>query len=469
MMPTLLVVDDEPNIPYTIAEALESPHLAVIGAATARQGIEAVKTKRPDVVLLDVRLPDMSGLDAFLQMRMIDNRLPVVIMTAFATTETAIEAMSRGAFEYLVKPVDLSRLQDVVERAIDASRAIRIPALLPDDSSGGDDADRIVGTSPAMHEVYKAIGRVASHDSTVLILGESGTGKELAARAIYHHSRRKDRPFLAINCAAIPETLLESELFGHERGAFTGADQRRIGKFEQCNGGTIFLDEIGDMSPGTQAKALRLLQEQRFERVGGNTTVTTDVRVIAATNQNLDQLMAEGRFRADLFYRLNGFTIMLPPLRDRMDDIPQLVEHFLRRANRELGRTVRSIAQDAMARLTVHSWPGNVRELQSAITYATLHATADVITNGCLPESCCPRSHGADVAHGPPLDLAGTTRELLAGEHGNLYRRLSLLCDGVILAEVMAHCGGNLAKAAERLGISRVTLRAKLRQLGMRG
>lgn len=467
-MPTLLVVDDEPNIPYTVAEALGSPHLAVIGSATARQGIEAVRARRPDVVLLDVRLPDMSGLEAFLQMRAIDPRLPVVIMTAFATTETAIEAMSRGAFEYLVKPVELGRLQDVVERAIDASRAHRIPALLQDEAAVVDDVDRIVGTSAAMQEVYKAIGRVASHDATVLILGESGTGKELVARAIYQHSRRNDQPFLTINCAAIPETLLESELFGHERGAFTGAEQRRIGKFEQCNGGTLFLDEIGDMSPGTQAKALRLLQEQRFERVGGNTTVTTDVRVIAATNQNLDTCITQGRFRADLFYRLNGFTISLPPLRDRRGDIPRLAEHFLRRANRELGRTVESIAPDAMRRLTTHSWPGNVRELQSAVTYAALHATADVITVDCLPDSCGPGMPSGGASRGAPFDLSDNTRHLLAGGQDGLYRRLSLLCDGVILQEVMQHCGGNLAQAAERLGISRVTLRAKLRQLGMR-
>ena len=467
-MPTLLVVDDEPNIPSAVAEALGSPHLTVIGAGTAKQGIEAVRARRPDMVLLDVRLPDMSGLDAFLQMRAIDSRLPVVIMTAFTTTDTAIEAMSRGAFEYLVKPVDLGKLQEVVSRAIDVSHLNRVPAFLPDESPLSDDGDRIVGMSPAMQEVYKAIGRVASHDATVLILGESGTGKELAARAIYHHSRRKDRPFLAMNCAAIPETLLESELFGHERGAFTGADQRRIGKFEQCNGGTIFLDEIGDMSPGTQAKALRLLQEQRFERVGGHATVTTDVRVIAATNQNLDQLMAQGRFRADLFYRLNGFTITLPPLRDRADDIPRLAEHFLRRANRELGRTIQTIAPDAMARLLAHPWPGNVRELRSAVTYAALHATADVITADCLPESCGPRGPGADAGRAAAFDLAENTRQLLGGGHDDLYRRLSLLCDGVILREVMQHCGGNLAQAAERLGISRVTLRAKLRQLGMR-
>lgn len=311
-MATLLVVDDEPNILYTIRETLTAPDLEVISAATAREGIEAVRSSRPDAVLLDVRLPDMSGLDAFQRMREIEARVPVVIMTAFTTTETAIEAMKRGAFEYLIKPIDYSRLQDVIDRAIEISRMNRVPALLPLESAPVAEADQILGTSPAMQEVYKAIGRAASHDTTVLILGESGTGKELVARAIFQHSLRRDRSFLAINCAAIPEALLESELFGHERGAFTGADRQRIGKFEQCDGGTIFLDEIGDMSGSTQAKALRLLQDQRFERIGGNISVATDVRILAATNQDLDALIQSGRFRSDLYYRLNGFTVRLP-------------------------------------------------------------------------------------------------------------------------------------------------------------
>ena len=466
-MQRLLVVDDEPNIQFTIAETIGSPDLEIIAVGTARAGIDAVRSSRPDAVLLDVRLPDLSGLEAFLQIREIDPRIPVVIMTAFTTTDTAIEAMRRGALEYLVKPVDLARLREVVERALEASQLSRVPALLPEESSGDPRAERIVGTSPAMQEVYKAIGRVAPHDTTVLILGESGTGKELVARAIYNYSARKQAPFLAINCAAIPETLLESELFGHERGAFTGADHRRIGKFEQCSGGTIFLDEIGDMSPSTQAKALRLLQDQSFERVGGSTTVTTDVRIIAATNQDLERHVSEGTFRADLFYRLNGFTIPLPPLRRRRDDIPLLAAHFMRRANHELGKRVTALASETLARLEAHDWPGNIREFASAIRYATLHTPGALITPDCLPPSCGGASTVLDDSSDVPLpDLVRLVHRMLDDGGGNLARRLAAETDRVIIGEVMKRHGGNQAQSAEALGISRVTLRAKLRAIG---
>ena len=463
-MQRLLVIDDEPNIQYTVAETLGGDGLEVVAAGTARQGVELVRASRPDVVLLDIRLPDFSGLEAFLRIREIDRRIPVIMMTAFTTTDTAIEAMRRGAFEYVVKPVDLGQLRDMVDRALEVSRLSRIPALLPEEDAGATGADRIVGTSAPMQEVYKAIGRVAGHDTTVLLLGESGTGKELVARAIYHYGGRRNAPFLAINCAALPETLLESELFGHERGAFTGADQRRIGKFEQCSGGTIFLDEIGDMSPATQAKALRLIQEQSFERVGGNAIVTTDVRIIAATNRDLERDVAEGRFRADLYYRLAGFTIRLPPLRQRKDDIPLLAEHFVRAANRELGRLVERIAPDTIDRLLAHDWHGNIREFASAIRYAVLHAPGDVITADCLPGSCGGRS---PPATGTLSDLQSLTRRWLDEGRVNLARGLGAETDRVILGEVMRHCGGNQAMAAERLGISRMTLRSRLRALGL--
>lgn len=464
-MPMLLVVDDEPNILYTITETLAAPDVRVLPASSALAGIEAVRLHRPDAVLLDVRLPDMSGLEAFRRIRAIDPRLPVVIMTAFTTTETAIEAIKQGAFEYLVKPVDYSRLQDVVDRAIEVSRMNRVPALLPTEVADSD-SDRIIGNATAMQDVYKAIGRAASHDTTVLIVGESGTGKELVARAIYQHGPRRDHPFLAINCAALPEALLESELFGHERGAFTGAERQRIGKFEQCHQGTILLDEIGDMTGATQAKALRLLQDQRFERVGGNESVTTDVRIIAATNQDLDALIASGRFRSDLYYRLNGFTIRLPPLRDRKDDIPLLADHFLRRAATQLGRPVRSFAPDALMRLSEYDWPGNVRELAAAIRYAVIHASGDVVTTECLPDSCGRTKAGA-VRDSAMFDLREATRQMLASDEGDMYRRLSLLADRIVLEETMRHFRGNQARAAEKLGISRVTLRSRLRQLGM--
>ena len=317
-----------------------------------------------------------------------------------------------------------------------------------------------------MQEVYKAVGRIATQDSLVLILGESGTGKELVARAIYHYSRRRERPFLAINCAALPETLLESELFGHERGAFTGADQRRIGKFEQVNGGTIFLDEIGDMSAATQAKALRLLQEQQFERVGGNTAVHTDVRIIAATNQDLTLLVAAGKFRQDLFYRLNGFTIRLPPLRERKQDLPTLIGHFLHRFSREVGKDVRVISEDARAALAAHDWPGNVRELESAIRYAVINATGGAITPDCLPDTCLVAPTGGPStpnAASCGYDLAGRIQAMIADGQGDLYRRLLAEFDDGVVRLALEHTQGNQSQAADLLGLSRMTLRSKVR------
>ncbi len=487
--PKLLVIDDEPNITFTIVETIGSSALQVLTAGTAREGIELLQKMKPDVVLCDVRLPDLSGLDAFDRMRLIDPRVPVIIMTAFAKTETAIEAMRRGAFEYLVKPIDLSLLKQVVTRAIEVSRLSHIPAVVGEaDADDGENADRIIGLSPAMQEVYKTIGRVASQDATVLILGESGTGKELVARAIYHYSKRSQMPFLAVNCASLTESLLESELFGHEKGAFTGADQRRIGKFEQVNGGTIFLDEIGDMSPATQAKALRLVQQQEFERIGGNETIKTDVRIIAATNQDLSAMVAAGTFRQDLYYRMNGFTIRLPPLRERREDLPLLLDHFVKVFNQEFGKKVRTVTEESQAILTTYKWPGNVREFQSAIRFAMVHATTDVLTVDCLPEHFRQRgaiedSRGVDsipsgslsddeivadsLATLSPLNVNDLTRRLLAAGQTDLYRELIAAVDREILVETMKHFGSNQFHAAERLGISRMTLRNKLRQAGL--
>src|SRR5690348_14122104 len=381
-MPRLLVVDDEPNVLYSLEKCLSSDVLEVISAGTAKEGLGLVRDRQPDAVILDVRLPDMSGLDAYDRIRQIDPRLPVIVITAFAKTETAIEAMRRGAFEYLLKPVDFRRLREVVAKALEVSRLSRVPAVFNEEEPTDASADRIIGCAPAMQEVYKAIGRVAPQDVTVLILGESGTGKELVARSIYHYSRRSHGPFLAINCAAIPEALLESELFGHEKGAFTGAERQRIGKFEQCHRGTIFLDEVGDMPLATQAKMLRLLQDGQFQRVGGNETLRADVRIVAATNQNLDAMIANNRFRRDLYYRIRGVTLHLPPLREREDDIAELAHYFLFRLNRQLGTAVQSISSEALELLERHSWPGNVRELQSVLREALIVATGPTL----LPE-----------------------------------------------------------------------------------
>jgi two-component system nitrogen regulation response regulator GlnG len=471
-MHKLLVVDDEPNIVFSIDACLSSPELSVISAGTARAGIDLVRDQHPDAVILDVRLPDMTGLEAYDRIRGLDPRLPVIMLTAFARPETAIEAMQRGAFEYLLKPVDFTRLRDAVRRAIAVSRFSRVPAVLADSEAAEHGVDRIVGQSAVMQEVYKTIGRVAGQDATVLILGESGTGKELVARALYHYSKRNSMPFLAINCAALPEALLESELFGHERGAFTGADQRRIGKFEQVNGGTIFLDEIGDMTPATQAKALRLLQQQQFERIGGNVTITTDVRIIAATNKDLQTLVNQGKFRGDLYYRLSGFTVRLPALRDRQEDIPLLTDHFVEYFNRELGRDVQSVTRPVRDALERYPWPGNIREFRSAIQFALLHATADVLTIDCLPKSCL-NSQLADETTAPVAketefgNLPRIVGQFLSEGKLDIYRRVLEQVDRIVLEQVMRHVGYHQQQAAEILGISRMTLRSKLRGAGL--
>ncbi len=381
----LLIIDDESNIRFSIGQVLTDERVSVLEAATAEQGLQLAAEHSPDVILLDVRLGPQSGLDVFHELRQIDPKSLVIFITGHGTTDTAIEAMKIGAYDYLVKPLDADHLQHVVEQAFSISRLMHVPALLEEGERPQDRPDMLVGSGPAIQSVCKQIGRVAPKDVNVLILGESGTGKELVARAIYHHSRRNSSPFLAINCSAIPEALLESELFGHERGAFTGAERRRIGKFEQCHHGTLFLDEVGDMAPDTQAKILRLLQESRFERVGGSETIAVDVRVIAATNQNLDELIESGRFRKDLYYRLRGVTISLPALRDRAEDISELAHYFLFRYNRQMGTSARSISPAALELLQQYDWPGNVRELQSIIRESLIVSAGPTILPEFLP------------------------------------------------------------------------------------
>lgn len=465
---TLLVIDDEAGVRFSLKRTLTSPEIEVETAETARLGLEILKQNLPDVVLLDVRLPDMSGLDALSEIRKIDQRLPVVVITAHGTTDTAIEATKRGAFDYLLKPFDLPTLRSVVNRAIDASRLTRRPALVPSAENRNSSGDLIVGRSLVMQDVFKAIGRVAGSDINVLLLGESGVGKELVARAIFQHSRRSAEPFLAINCAAIPETLLESELFGHERGSFTGADRQRIGRFEQASGGTIFLDEIGDMSPAIQAKVLRLLQDQRFERVGGSETIQADVRVIAATNQNLPDLVAAGRFRQDLFYRLNTYTILLPPLRSRREDLPLLIEHFIQSFSGEVGKRVGAVAPETLTILSNYPWPGNVRELQGVIKTALVNSTSDVLTPDCLPEAIAHPLVGESMdarSDNQALDLMSYVRQMIINGDNHLYRKVQFAVDRAVFREVLDAVRGNQVEAAKMLGISRTTLRAKLQSM----
>jgi nitrogen regulation protein NR(I) len=470
-MPTLLIIDDERNVLYSLEKGLAREDLRIVTANTARRGLELLAADRPDAVLMDVQMPDLSGLDALRQIRAIDPRLPVIIMTAHGTADTAIEAMKRGAYDYVLKPWKLADLKQVVANALQAGRLSRVPAEfgdLPVDE--GQEVDRILGRSPQMQAVFKEIGRVAPQDVNVLILGESGTGKELVARSIVYHSRRSTQPFLAINCAAIPETLLESELFGHEKGSFTGADRRRIGKFEQADHGTLFLDEIGDMAPGTQAKVLRVLQDGRFERVGGNETIAVDVRIIAATNRDLDAAIRERTFRQDLYYRLNTFTIRLPPLREREDDIPLLAEYFVHQNRERLGTDVRGFAPETLAALRMYSWPGNVRELESAIKYALVHTVGDTITPDALPAAATGTAAAQPAAEPPSGELPDVrqlVRSLLANGHTSINDVVHADVDRALLDEVLRHAGGQQTRAAEILGVSRTTLRMRLQQLGM--
>src|SRR5271168_3572843 len=337
-MAKLLLIDDEADVQYSFRRIFDSPEIELTTAASGEEGLKLIPKFKPDLVIMDIRMTGISGLETLRRIRQIDSKLLVILMTAYGTTQTAIEAMKLGAYDYLLKPFDIAKLKQIVANALKAARDMKQvvsyePLLESEDYELG-----IVGRSEPMQQVFKLIGQVAASDATALVTGESGTGKELVARAIYHHSNRSERPFLAVNCAAIPEQLLESELFGHEKGSFTGATNQRVGKFEQCNKGTIFLDEIGDMTPATQTKILRVLQSGTFERVGGNSPIQVDVRIIAATNKPLEAAVAARQFREDLFYRLNVVRIHIPPLRDRREDIPLLVNYFLKKFAREQQR-----------------------------------------------------------------------------------------------------------------------------------
>jgi two-component system nitrogen regulation response regulator GlnG len=466
-MPTLLVVDDEPGILLAFRRAYRGSGLDVLTAESPAEGLALAESHRPDVIVLDMQLPGASGLDVFRQLRALDARTPVIFITGKSTTDTAIEAMKLGAYDYLFKPVELPQLRQVIDRAVALSRLAHVPAVVAEGGQVDARADAIIGRCPAMLEVYKAIGRVATQDVTVLIQGETGTGKELVARAIYQHSRRSAEKFLAINCAAIPENLLESELFGHEKGAFTGADRRRIGKFEQCNGGTLFLDEVGDMAPLTQAKTLRLLQEQKFERLGGNETVTTDVRVLAASNRDLEALVAQGKFRQDLYYRLGVFTIRLPALRERGDDLAILVQHYLRRFSGELGKDTQTVAPETMEVLRQYPWPGNVRELQSALKQALLRASGSVLMPEWLPEALTRRNDSALAAAEDGLSMAQFIDAQIAAGSEDLYAEALRRLERMLVTKVLQHTGGNQLQAAKVLGITRGSLRNKVRELGI--
>jgi DNA-binding NtrC family response regulator len=472
-MPKLLLIDDEAGIQHAFKKAFHPPEYDTAAVRTAADGLSRLAADRPDVIVLDVHLPDADGLRAFDRIKQADARTPVILITGHGTTDLAIEAMKRGAFDYLLKPLRYDELKELVRRACDSGRLMQVPAVLSESPEVPDTADAMVGRCPAVQEVYKQVGRVAGTAATVLLRGESGTGKELVARAIYQHSLRKEKPFLAVNCAAIPEQLLESDLFGHERGAFTGADRKRIGKFEQCHGGTLFLDEIGETSPLAQAKLLRVLQEQKFERVGGTETVVTDVRLIAATNADLEEMTAGGRFRKDLFFRLNVFAIDLPPLRDRGSDLDLLTDHFVARFARELNRPGTVLPPDTRAALRAHPWPGNVRELQSVLKQSLLRMSGNVLLPDFLPQAVTGKAKPPVVKPADPtgardlLDWDRFVSERYDDGSRDLYAECLAVMERQLFTRVLARTGGNQVKAAEALGITRGTLRTKLRALGL--
>ncbi|HVC96153.1 MAG TPA: sigma-54 dependent transcriptional regulator [Pirellulales bacterium] len=466
-MSTLLVIDDDLAVLQVFSRIFCDSDVVVLGAASAKEGLAQLEAGDPDVVVLDVMLPDASGMDTLQRIAGRDARLPILVISARDDSDTAIEAMNLGAFDYLCKPLDFPLVRELVGKALEVRRLMRVPVLLPDAAHDlPARSDVLVGRCPAMQELYKAIGRVASQNTMVLVRGESGTGKELIARAVYQHSTRKQGKFLAVNCAAIPEPLLESELFGHEKGAFTGANSKKIGKFEQCSGGTLFLDEIGDMTPLSQSKVLRVLQEQRFERVGGSNTIQTDVRIIAATNRDLEPMVADGRFRADLYYRLNGFTINVPPLRERGDDIRLLVRHYLAWYSRDLGKVVYELSDEAESLLLGYRWPGNVRELQSVLRQSLLQATGSVLLSDFLPPAVRVRPVASGAAIASPSLEALIDEQLHQGCTG-LYAEALTRMESLLLTRVLEHTRSNQSLAAKALGISRSSLRKKLRQLSI--
>lgn len=481
-MANILVIDEDGQVQDLLTDALADQTVNVFSATSAAEGLKLRADKQVDVILLNTELCAASGLEVFDRIRSVDRRVPIIFIADEADSDTAIEAMMRGAFEYLAKPLDLDQLREVMTQALKIGWMINMPVAVATEENPHLDGQTFIGRSPEMLDVFKQIGKVARQDVTVLLRGESGTGKELAARAIYQHSERSDQPFMAVNCAALPDNLLESELFGHEKGAFTGADRRRIGKFEQCNGGTIFLDEIGDMSPLVQGKILRLLQEQEFERVGGNETIQTDVRLIAATNRPLEEMVETEDFREDLYYRLKEASIFLPPLRERVDDIQHLIQFFLNQHVKKMERDdLEGLSEEALQALLAYDWPGNVRELQNVMKLAVVNCTSSIIIPEFLPDevrgidpnsfpaplSSSTSSAESSLPENDELDLAAFIDGHLQTGSTNLYADAVEHLERYLFKRVLQETEGNQSKAAEILGITRGKVRDRIQNFGI--
>ena len=493
---TVLIIDDEKDVHYSFRRLLEKEPLEVLSAESGDEGIKLARKSNPDLIVMDIRMGQQSGLDTLKELRQMNPRQIVIMMTAYGTSQTAIEAMKLGAYDYVLKPFDIPHLKELLFEAIAAARAMKQIVAFPTKLNAEEARQMIVGNSPAMQQVYKLIGQVAPTNTTILITGESGTGKELVARAIYQNGSRVNKPFIAINCAAIPENLLESELFGHEKGAFTGALAQRIGKFEQCDGGTLFLDEIGDMPMTTQTKILRVLQEGEISRVGSNQSIKTDVRIIAATNKELWQAVQRKEFREDLFYRLNVVRVNLPPLRERTTDVPLLVAYFLNKFRLKQPTGPSQIADDALAAIQRYTWPGNVRELENCIQRAMVLATGNTITLANLPDEIArgyrtniagesvpttvarPASSPAPAAASQPAaapsgaepgknELAQAIETLFEFARREKQFKLLPAAERELIVRALAETSGNQVQAAKLLGITRATLRKRVDKFGI--
>ena len=487
---SVLIIDDEKDVHYSFRRLLEKEPLEIYSAESGDEGLKLAKKHAPDLIVMDIRMGQQSGLDTLKELRQMNPKQVVVMMTAYGTSQTAIEAMKRGAYDYVLKPFDIPQLKVLLSEALAAARAMKQIVAFPTKLNAEESNQTIVGNSTAMQQVYKLVGQVAPTSTTILITGESGTGKELVARAIFQNGARATKPFIAINCAAIPENLLESELFGHEKGAFTGALAQRIGKFEQSDGGTIFLDEIGDMPMTTQTKILRVLQEGEVSRVGNNLSIKVDVRIIAATNKDLWQAVQRKEFREDLFYRLNVVRLNLPPLRDRQTDIPILVAYFINKFRLKQPTGPSQIADDAMASIQRFPWPGNVRQLENCIQRAMVLASGNTITLANLPEEISHGSHApvstpiaaetaksAAALSAEPAVAANpeSTKAALSQAIEVLFnfarqdKQLKLLpaAERELIVRALAETSGNQVQAAKLLGVTRATLRKRVDKFGI--
>jgi len=495
---SVLNIDDEKDVHYSFRRLLEKEPLDIQSAESGDEGIRQARKSRPDLIVMDIRMGQQSGLDTLKELRLMNPKQVVIMMTAYGTSQTAIEAMKLGAYDYVLKPFDIPQLKELLFEALAAARAMKQIVAFPTKLNAEEIRQTIVGNSTAMQQVYKLIGQVAPTSTTILITGESGTGKELVARAIYQNGSRVNKPFIAINCAAIPENLLESELFGHEKGAFTGALAQRIGKFEQCDGGTLFLDEIGDMPMTTQTKILRVLQEGEISRVGNNQSIKTDVRIIAATNKDLWQAVQRKEFREDLFYRLNVVRLNLPPLRERSTDVPILISYFINKFRLKHPTGPSQIADEAVAAIQRHPWPGNVRELENCIQRAMVLAAGNTITLANLPEEIS-RGHrtpaskepssipvfSAAVPAGEPTGAAASAAKAAPGtdpgknalahavetlfEFARRDKQFKIIdaAERELIVRALAETSGNQVQAAKLLGITRATLRKRVDKFGI--